>query len=130
MIETFLKTKGARMRLKVWNEEEAKNAEEGQLFVKMESCPEHADIHIYAVDKKGKRIEQGNLIIFDLDLKCLIIADHVSDDVPLKTDIDGLLLFMSEDEYRERTKSALHHGFMSKILGQVREKECEQASKH
>lgn len=118
------------MKLKIWSDKETQTTSEGELFVKLEVCPEHLDIHAVVVDYKGERIDHGHLLTIDQDLKCLIISDHVNDLVPLKTDIDGLLLHMSEQEYRDRRKEHMHNAFMSHMVKSMHDQEQQQASKH
>lgn len=117
------------MKLKVWSQEESDKPVEKrikeQLFVKIESCPEHGDIHILVVDSDGNEVDRGQLLILDADLKCLIICDHISDDVPLKTDVDGCLIYIEEGEYRARRREHMHQHFMQHIEQEFKKHESE-----
>lgn len=93
------------MKLKVWSKAEAKKSEEGQLFIKLHQHEECCnDISLIVVDADGQMINSGNLMILESKLNCLIMLDNINPIVPLKTDIDGALMFMCEEEYNERRK--------------------------
>ncbi len=117
------------MKLKVWNEDSKNDSYDKQLFVKLEMCG-HGDIHIVCVDKTGTSIQGGHIANIDQDLKCLILSDGINPDVPLKTDIDNQLMFLTENEYRERRKEQMHQHFMASMFKQSSQQEQPQPSTH
>lgn len=113
------------MKLKIWNEESVKDCSDEQLFLKLTIHQQHEDIFIDVVAKNGETIKSGHLLTIDQDLKCLIIADNLNELIPLKTDIDGMLLHLTEDQYRERAKGHMHHHFMQHMMSSMSKEKDE-----
>lgn len=120
------------MKLKIWCEENIKDCSDNQLFLRLQTESRgHEDIFVNVVNKKGELIKDGRMLIIDRDLKCLIITDNLNDDIPLKTDVDGMLLYLTEPEYRERHKEHLHQHFMAHLVHATCKDQAEkEVSKH
>jgi len=95
--------------------------DEKQLYVKLSQCDKHEDIHLMVVDKNGDTIKGGHLLTLDQDLKCVVIADNINPDIPLKTGIYDDLLFITEEEYRIKMANDSRSQFVSLISQGIKE---------
>lgn len=119
------------MKLKIWtNPEEHKDEPEDQLFLRLGSCPKHGDIYLGTCDKNGNELKGGTILVVDLDLKGLILLEGVKDDLNLKTDLDGTVLTISEEEMRARHSHDLKVHVMGQIMSGIEEQQKKQASTH
>jgi len=101
------------MKLKLWNEENTKNAAEDQLFLKLISEQKNEDLLLICCDKEGKEIEGGSLLVIDQDLRAIVKLRHINEKIPLKTDINNSLLIASEEEARNTLELEGHTLFHS-----------------
>jgi hypothetical protein len=116
------------MKLKIWDEKTATTESEDQVFLKFRQKDD--DIFIDLVKKDGERVMSGTILVFDQDLKCIVLADSVSDDYPLKTEADNSPILISEEE----AMSLIRRTEMTKMFGDMAEKmalqQQEQEVKH
>ncbi len=112
--------------LKIWSTEElTKITDVDQLFVKLEAIGERS-ILLCVCDKSGERIEAGSLLSLDQDnINGLILMSNISDVVPLKTDLDGELLYMCHHEYENHMKAELTIKVLSDMSRKVQEEESK-----
>lgn len=122
------------MKLKVWKENLPHDDAPEQLYIRMEVCDEHADIHCFVCDATGKEIDSGNLFTIDLHLKAIILHSDVSEKVGLKTDIEGVLIFTTVKELEisqeHRDKQHFIRMMQTRIMPAQDQKEQELLSKH
>lgn len=98
----------SKMKLKVWSKKTAASeTNEDQLFLRLVYCDDDcSDIVLIVVDIKGNRIDCGNILTIDNDYKCVILNKSISENIPLKTDILGSVLFYTNEDYRDARKRA------------------------
>ncbi len=108
------------MKLKVWSEEEAKNADDKQLFVKLKTVG--GDIGLLVCDKNGEKIDAGSILIIDNDLHGIILCAALNKEIPLKTDFVGHALVTTEMEYKNIKMELAKETFMSSMVEMIKEK--------
>jgi hypothetical protein len=100
------------MKLKIWSEEEAKNSSEDQLFLRLENFKKREnDIILIVVDRYGKEIEDGTLLVIDQDFKIIVIPENLNEKIPLKSNVVGNVLTYTSQEMsnlrRERIREIM-----------------------
>lgn len=90
--------------LKIWSEECKKDTDDNQIYLRLMPSKKDNDIYIDCCKKDGEKIKSSTLLIFDNNIKAIVLMSEVSDKVPLKTDIEGHLLFIKESDYSDIKK--------------------------
>lgn len=122
------------MKLKVWKEALPQDDSPDQLYIRMEACNEHEDIHFFVCDKTGKEIDSGNLFTIDLNLKAIVLHLDVTERAGLKTDIEGALIVATVKEleisHEHRAKKHFSRMIHAGIAKAHEEQAQESSSKH
>jgi len=110
------------MKLKIYSKKAAENADDKQLFLKLRYRPDcETDINVEVVNKKGQRIKDGLLMIFDQDNELLVLDEGVSEKIPLKVHpLYGHLITLTPYDFRLR-KVADQKSGMDSILKRLLE---------
>lgn len=121
------------MKLKIWSQEEAKNCNDDQLFVKLIKENNNEDIDICCVDKKGDIIFNGLLMTIDQQYKIIAFEQAINELIPLKSDIWGFALHYTkyELEIKSHQMQKIHEDNALKIFSsKLFSEEKESESKH
>jgi hypothetical protein len=59
------------------------------------------DVLLWAVDKKGERINQGAILSIDNDIKGIVIQKELNQKIDVKTDIQGQPLYATLNELKK-----------------------------
>lgn len=107
------------MSIKIWEGiDSTKNDEEDQLYYRFEAT-QHKDVVVLCVvGKDGKVIKDGNLMLFDVDDRCITLLEGISKDIPLKTSIRGELLTVTQSEMRAIHKEQIDRK-MNRLLSEA-----------
>lgn len=119
--------------LKMYSEENVKNSDDSQLFLMLEEAIEdNLDnvINLIVVDKQRNKIESGNLLIISNYLKVIISLDSISDDIPLKSDIQNRTLIVKNTEIEEIKNIHMKRMLQEVIKNSIDEQKNGQESKH
>ena len=117
------------MKLKSYYEKEETDNED-QLYISLYTCPKHKDMMIGVVDKKGKKIKGGALLLIDFDMGGIIICDSTNPNLGLKTDLDGHLLTTTEKEMRRKHEENTRYQFAEMMSKRMDMRQQEENVKH
>lgn len=115
--------------LKIWNEEEAKNASDDQLFVRLKN-KEKTDIILVVVDKSGNEIDNGNILVIDNDLKVIYTQESINEKILLKTNLKDEVLIYSNQDIVFLVSTKIRDSFSRKIASMIDEKDKEELGVH
>lgn len=89
------------MKFKILTPESKSDTDTDQLYMRLQECPNHGDIHLIVCDKDGKKHEYGNILSYDIDMKCLVLYGHPSTDLPIRTSIEGHILTITTNQLKD-----------------------------
>lgn len=105
--------------LRMWTPE-ANDPE--QLYLRLEEY-KASDIILFACDHTGKKIEIGNILSIDNDVRTIILLAHMNDKIPLLTDVVGCALSYSAPEMAVRFQKRINTDIISAIQA-IHDSEC------
>lgn len=108
--------------LKVWGDRKDGDKED-QLYMMLEE--EQGEICVRLVDKKGDKLQDGVVLVFSNRYRCVIITDNLNEKAPLKTDVYGQVLTLTETEIKDiQTRS------IKVVFAEPREEESKKPPCH
>lgn len=117
------------MNFKLWCPEEIEKADENQLFLRLDTCKDHEEIHLIVCKKDGECIQGGHILYIHSILNAIILSDYISPHLPLKSDIQGIPLVISEPELnalRDKLhKQELNRQIAKKIEEEISNNHCK-----
>jgi hypothetical protein len=113
------------MKMKSWADKQETDSED-QLYGMLDVCAEHGDFHLSICDKKGEIISGGHILSVDFMLRGILLNDRVNPDVGLRTDFDGYVLIMTQEELRDKLAQQEKSDFLENILRQRQQQKMQQ----
>lgn len=111
-------------KAKIWSEECKKDVEDFVYFT-LKHIEDKNQIYLVTCDKDGSTEDRGNILLMDFDYKVIITSNAVSEDVPIKTDLYGCPLVVTENEAKDFERDIMHQ----KLSSLMRERMHEEMTK-
>lgn len=124
------------MTLKIWDESSINNTDDKQLYLRLVNLDGDDDIMLVAVDKTGQRINRGIIMGVSLDMRAFIFSSNISDDIPLRTDIEGHALSITQSrlaeiaEKEKRTRIDMLFSQLGERISSMENDDKEQTQSH
>lgn len=116
------------MKLKVWDKDSINTTDKDQLFLRLIS--NEKSIMLCVVDKEGKEVNNGTLIVYDTNLKFFITCDEINDSVAVKTGPFGELIIMDHREYMDEIRERGINQLAKTMMKRMNEENEEKVSHH
>lgn len=118
------------MKLKIWDKETVKNSSTDQLFLRLMKGRVNEDITLSVCDHMGTVIKDGHMLVIDQDLKGLILLRSLSEKIPLKTDMDGIPLLLTEEQVQRLHERDMKVKAVTTLIENMQQKEKELSAHH
>jgi len=102
------------MKIVKWTSKCRKSKNEDEVYVRLFAETDDARMVLAMCDKNGKAIWDGNLLMFDDDVRGIIFCRGVSSSYPYKTDLHGCALHALSKDMHELSSG------LGKILSSLR----------
>lgn len=118
------------MKLKIYDENSVNETDDKQLFVRLEKHNRSDDIILTVVDKNGIKITNGNLLAIDQDIKGIVLQEGINNNIPLKTDLQDVLLFITRSEYKDICKDQIMESIFHEAHASADKEQKDNSVKH
>lgn len=85
--------------MKCWNKKYDTSENKGKVYLRL--IQDDDDVILALVDSSGDKIKKGNIANFSHKYRVMIIAEEITDKLPLKTDAFGQLITLNSKDYRK-----------------------------